>query len=246
MYSNFAKYYDALTNDVDYTARADYICSLFEKFGRKPTLLLDLACGSGGFSNEFAKRGISVIGVDISEEMLCVAQEKSSEKNLDVLYLCQPAQNLDLYGTVDGAVCLLDSLNHITDYNELCEVFIKVSLFLEKDSLFIFDMNTPYKHEKILADNTFVIEEDNLYCVWQNLYSQADRTTEITLDFFQEQNGKYERTTESFCERAYTDEQITAALYSAGLKVEAVFGDMSENSPKVEEERIFYVARKVE
>ena len=154
MYGNFAKYYDTLMKSVDYTARTEYLCSLFERFGKKPALLLDLACGTGGFSEKFAERGVSVIGVDISEDMLAVAKEKAIKGNSDILYLCQPAQCLDLYGTVDSAVCLLDSLNHITDYGELCEVFIKVSLFLEKNSLFIFDLNTVYKHESVLADNT--------------------------------------------------------------------------------------------
>ncbi len=244
MYNNFAKYYDTLTRDVDYSARTDYICYLFDKFGKRPTLLLDLACGSGNFSNEFAKRGISVIGVDVSEEMLCVAQEKSRENRQDILYLCQEAKDLDLYGTVDGAVCLLDSLNHITNYSELCEVFIKVSLFMEKQALFIFDVNTVYKHEKILADNTFVIEDDDIYCVWQNSYGDGN-ATEITLDFFENKDGKYLRSTESFLERAYTDREITSALKNAGLKVEAVLGDMSEHAPEADEERVFYVARKI-
>ena len=245
MYNSFAKYYDVLMSDVNYSARAGYICELFEKFGKKPTLLLDLACGTGNISNEFAKRGVSVIGVDISPEMLSVAQEKSHEQNLDVLYLCQAAQDLDLYGTVDGAVCLLDSLNHITDYDKFCETFVKVSLFLEKDALFIFDMNTVHKHEKVLSDNAFVFEYDGLYCVWQNFYSPENRTTEIVLDFFENDNGKYIRNTESFYERAYTREQINYALEKSGLKIEAVFGDMRHEPPKYDESREIFVVRKV-
>ena len=245
MYNNFAKYYDVLMSDVNYGARAGYVCALFEKFGRKPTLLLDLACGTGNISNEFAKMGVSVIGVDISPEMLSLAQEKSREKNLDVMYLCQPAKELDLYGTVDGAVCLLDSLNHITDYGEFCETFVKVSLFLEKGALFIFDMNTVYKHEKVLADNAFVFECGELYCVWQNFYSPENRTTDMVLDFFENENGKYIRSTDSFCERAYTRDEIFYALEKSGLKLEAVFGDMSDRPPENNETREIFVARKV-
>ena len=245
MYGNFAKYYDALIKDVNYRERTDYIRGLFKEFGREPTLLLDLACGTGGFSNEFAARGVSVIGVDISEEMLAVAQEKSRERGTDVLYLCQPAQSLDLYGTVDGAVCLLDSLNHITDFGELCEVFIKVSLFLEKGALFIFDLNTVYKHESVLADNTFVIEEGDVYCVWQNFYSKDERITDIVLDFFEKENGVYIRSGEAFSERAYTDGEIAAAAEKSGLKIEAVYGDMTRTAPKADESRAVFVLRKV-
>ncbi len=245
MYNNFAKYYDILMSDVDYDARTDYVLSLFDKFGGRPTLLLDLACGSGEFSNRFASRGISVIGVDISEEMLCIAREKSEKQGNDILYICQPAQNLELYGTVNGAVCMLDSLNHITNYDEFCEVFIKVSAFLEKNSLFIFDMNTVYKHEKILSDNAFLIEDNDVFCAWQNFYNESDHTTDIFLDFFEKLGEKYVRSSESFSERAYNADEISAALNRAGLKLEAVFGDMSNKMPKADEERMFFVARKV-
>ena len=74
-YSQFASVYDRLMSDVDYKARTAYLLKLFKKHGKTPTLLLDLACGTGGFSNEMARRGIEVIGVDMSEEMLAVARE---------------------------------------------------------------------------------------------------------------------------------------------------------------------------
>ena len=244
-YSSFAAVYDELTENVGYEKRAEYFCSLLSDYGLNGGLLLDLACGTGTLSLEFAKKGFSVIGVDISEEMLAVAQEKSRELGTDVLYLCQPAQSLDLYGTVDGAVCLLDSLNHITDFGELCEVFIKVSLFLEKGALFIFDLNTVYKHESVLADNTFVIEEGDVYCVWQNFYSKDERITDIVLDFFEKENGVYIRSGEAFSERAYTDGEIAAAAEKSGLKIEAVYGDMTRTAPKADESRAVFVLRKV-
>jgi len=158
MYTEFSKVYDSLMGDVDYPARTEYLCGLFKKFDKMPTLLLDLACGTGGFSNEMAERGVQVIGVDISEEMLLAARENSAQRQLEVLYLCQAADELDLYGTVDGAICCMDSLNHIIYFDEFKRAIAKVSLFLEKDRLFIFDVNTPYKHREILGNNTFVIE----------------------------------------------------------------------------------------
>lgn len=244
MYNVFSKYYDDLMGDVDYKARTEYLYSLFCKFGKTPKLLLDLACGTGGFSNEFAKKGISVIGVDKSNEMLCIAKEKSLSENLDVLYICQSAENLELYETVDGAICCLDSLNHITDYNVFCEAFVKVSEFLNKGSLFIFDMNTVFKHEKVLGDNTFVVDSDNVYCVWQNFYSVKNKTTDIILDFFELEDGKYIRSSESFSERAYDDSEIKSALKNAGLTLLAVFGDMKDSAPKYDEQRKIFVARK--
>lgn len=244
MYSEFANVYDALMRDADYTARSKYLLSLFEKFDRKPTLLLDLACGTGGFSNKFSKEGVQVIGVDVSAEMLSIARENSMEQGQDVLYLCQNATELDLYGTVDGAICCLDSLNHITDYDDFKAAIGKVSLFLEPERLFIFDVNTIYKHEIVLGNNTIVKETDDVYCVWQNEYNEGTHTTDINLDFFVCEDGVYYRSGEHFCERAYTDTEIAAACGEAGLEIIAVFDEMTENPTTDKTERAVYITRK--
>lgn len=244
MYSDFAYSYDALMQDVDYKKRTEYLCSLFNAFDRMPTLMLDLACGTGEFSNRFAEKDVSVIGVDVSFDMLSLAREKSAEVGNDVLYLCQDAAELDLYGTIDGAICCLDSLNHITDYERFCKAIERVSLFLEKDRLFIFDLNTEYKHSKVLGNNTFVIDTDEVYCIWQNEYKD-NNIVEINLDFFTPEGEAYYRSGESFCERAYTADEIKYALEKAGLKIEAIFDDMTECAPTDTTERVVYVTRKV-
>lgn len=244
-YNDFAYVYDALMGDVDYKARTEYILKLFKKYGKKPSLLLDLACGTGSFSINFSKKGIDVIGVDMSEEMLAVARENSVVENADILYLCQKAEELDLYGTVDGAICCMDSLNHITDKKALAKAIEKVSLFLEKDCLFIFDLNTEYKHRYVLSDNTFVIEEEDIYCVWQNSFNEKELTTDISLDFFTLENGVYIRSSEDFSERAYKSEEISKILKKSGLEVLAVLDDMSFNEPMENSERVFYITKKL-
>lgn len=244
-YTDFAYVYDALMGDVNYLSRTEYILNLFERFDRKPTLLLDIACGTGGFSIELAKKGIEVIGTDMSEDMLSVAREKTADEGLDVLYLCQNAEELDLYGTVDGAVCCMDSINHITDIETLETALKKVSLFLEPERLFIFDVNTLYKQEKILANNTFVLDEEDVYCVWQNEFDSDNKITNISLDFFTKEDDIYVRSGEEFSEKAYTSEELAYLLEKAGFKIEAVFGDMTQNPPTDTEERVFYICRKI-
>lgn len=244
-YENFAETYDILMNDVDYKGRTEYILKLFKKHGKIPTLLLDLACGTGGFSNCFAKKGIEVIGVDMSQEMLAKAGENSADLGTDVLFLCQKAEELDLYGTVDGVICCLDSLNHITSIKSLSAAVNKVSLFLEKDCLFIFDVNTEYKHREVLGNNTFVMEEDGVFCVWQNSYNEDKLTTDISLDFFIEQDGHYVRSSEDFSERAYTENELAEILRKAGLSTVAIYDDMTYNPPDDKSERVIYVTKKV-
>lgn len=245
MYNVFADFYDELTYDVDYKKRTAYLMKLFKKYGKPPKLLLDVACGTGGFSNEFAKLGVEVIGTDISEEMLNIARENSMAHGLDVLYLCQSAEELDLYGTVDGAVCCLDSLNHITDYKKLCRALKKVSLFLEPECLFIFDVNTEYKHREILGDNVFVMDREQVYCVWANVYNEKKKTVDIMLDFFVKEGEVYSRFSEEFTERAYTADELAAALEAAGLEIVEIFDDMTEKPLNDKSQRAIYVTKKV-
>lgn len=244
-YNAFSSVYDSLMQGADYKARTEYLLNIFNKFGKMPTLLLDVACGTGSFSVELAKSGIQVIGADPSPEMLAVAKEKAENSGQDILFLCQAAQELDLYGTVNGAVCCMDSINHITNYKTLVKAFKKISLFLEPDCLFVFDVNTVYKHKTVLGNNTFVLEEDNVFCTWQNNTNNKTLTTEITLDFFTKNGKNYVRTTESFCERAYTKQQLNKALTAAGFKIEAIYGENTFNPPKPYEQRVVYVLRKV-
>lgn len=244
-YNNFSHFYDLLTLDVNYKKRTQYLIDLFEKFKGKPTLLLDLACGTGNFSIEFAKKGIDVIGVDRSEGMLAIAQEKNKTLKKEVLYLCQNAEELDLYGTVDAAVCCLDSINHITDSETLLAVFKKVSLFLEPECLFIFDVNTLYKHEEILGNNSYKISKKGVNCIWTNKYNDLDKTIEIELDLsFKTSLFKREFVTEKIIEKAYTDEQLRELLLKAGFSVLAVYEEMTENAPTANSQRNIYVCKK--
>lgn len=244
-YNNFSHFYDVLTFDVNYKKRAKYIISLFKKFHKEPTLLLDLACGTGGFSAEFAKSGIDVIGVDKSEGMLSIAQEKNLRLKKKVLYLCQSAEELDLYGTVDGAVCCLDSINHITESEALSEVFKKVALFLEPECLFIFDVNTLYKHKEILGNNSYKMRKKGINCSWINKYNDEDKTVEIELEFsFKTSLFKRGYSTEKIIEKAYDDEELKELLNKAGFEVLAVYGEMTEIPPKPDSQRNIYVCKK--
>lgn len=245
-YSVFAAFYDALTQNVEYENRAEYFCSLLSDYGLNGGLLLDLACGTGSLSLEFAERGFSVIGVDASEEMLAQAQNKKYNKaDSNTIFLCQDMRSLDLYGTVDCCISSLDSLNHLTDEDDLLAAFESVSLFINDGGIFVFDMNTPYKHRSILSDSCFVYEADGLYCVWQNSPVSDDLTVDISLDFFiEDKNGKYTRSTESFSERAYTFQTVKRLIEQADFELLANYRDMTREMPAADTERTVFVARR--
>lgn len=241
----FAGVYDIFTEGVDYKSRADYILSLLRNNGIENGTLLDLACGTGSLTVEFCKKGFETIAVDLSEDMLLSAREKLEAFGDKALILCQDMRQLDLFGTVNAAVCSLDSINHLDNIDDVRTVFQKVSLFTEPGGVFVFDVNTLYKHNCILADNTFVYESEDAFLVWQNSLQEDGRSVDIMLDIFTEnENGLYERESEDFTETAYSEDEIKAALWQAGFTDIEVFDDLSFDKPSEDSQRVYFTAKK--
>jgi len=245
MYEGFAEVYDRLTRDIEYGKWADYLESVFLKFGDKPRLVLELACGTGSLAIEMAKRGYDMIGLDISCDMLSIAKEKSLSRGLDILFINQDMRSFELYGTVDAVICMLDSMNYITDRTDLERVFGLVRMYLNPGGLFIFDINSEYKLSGILGQNTFYELDDDISWIWHNTYDPSRRLSTFELTFFRKTgNGLYARFDETHIERAWSDEEIADALEKASMELLGRFGNLSFSPPSPEEERIFYIARK--
>ncbi len=243
-YDDFSRYYDLLTDNVEYKKRADYFCRLLSICGINGGILLDLGCGTGGMSFEMADRGFDVIGVDCSVGMLNAAQQKMFESGRRILLLNQKMQEIDLYGTVDCAICVLDGINHLDGPADVKETFRRVSLFMNKGGTFAFDVNTIFKHKNILADNVFVYEPDGVFCVWQNSCNPEDNSVEISLDFFEEEDGVYYRSGESFYEQAYELSDIKLWLEESGFEVVGIYDDMTTDDVRPDSERAVFLAKK--
>lgn len=243
-YEIFADFYDELTGNVGYRERAEYILRVLDSFGHDAGLTLDLACGTGSLTLELKKLGVDVYGIDGSADMLSVALQKASDEGEQILFLRQKMQSIDLYGTIDTCVCTLDSINHLTDARDVKKTFSRVSLFMNQGGIFLFDVNTVYKHKEVLSDNVFVFDTDDVYCVWQNT-PREDSITDISLDFFIPDGDRYARITEEFSERAYTEDELRQWLQEAGFEVLGVFGDMTLDMPRDTEQRLIFAARKI-
>ena len=245
-YETFSFYYDALTENVNYPARAAYLDGLVQKYKQSAgKVMLDLACGTGTMTEEMAERGYDMIGVDYSEGMLGQAMEKKIEKQLPIQYVCQDMRELELYGTVDAVICTLDSLNHLPSFEDVITVFQRVWESTETGSVFVFDMNTLYKHRELLGNQVYVYETDAVYCVWENALCEDNCTVEITLDLFQLcADGRYRRTEEQITERAYAPEQVQAALETIGFHVLGIYHADTEEPLHSDSERMVVVARK--
>ncbi len=243
-YHSFAYFYDRLTENVPYEDIARQIESYAMRFGANKNLLLDLACGTGSLSEKLAGIGFDVIGVDSSQEMLNCALDKKFDSGLPIQYLAQDMRKLDMFGTIDVTVCALDSINHLESADDVQTVFDRVSLFAEPGGLFIFDVNTLYKHREVLADNAFIYSFEEMYCGWQNEYDDLDSSVHVWLDIFEKQQGGWARYSEDFREIYLPRELLEQMIEKAGLELMGVFDGYTDTPVQQKSERAVFVCRK--
>lgn len=245
-YSEFAWFYNRLTANVDYEKIGNRIDELVAGFGGRKNILLELGCGTGSLCEKMDELGYDCIGIDSSQEMLSEALDKKCESGKNIQYLCQDMTELDMFGTIDVTVSVLDSINHLPDSESIQKTFERVSLFAFPDGLFIFDVNTVYKHREVLGNNSFIYDLNGLYCGWQNEYDPVDNSVEIFLDFFEEDdNGKYQRLQENFKEIALSEKEIDKMLHNAGFEVLAKYDGYEDKPVSEKTERIVYVVKKI-
>lgn len=183
-YTSFAYVYDTFMDNVPYGEWARHIREKLCEHGVTDGIVLDLGCGTGTMTKRLAGYGYDMIGVDNSEEMLELAMEKKTESGYDILYLLQDMRGFELYGTVRAVVSVCDSVNYITEPDELEEVFRLVNNYLDPKGIFLFDFNTVHKYRDVIGDST--IAEDRGVCsfIWDNRYYEKEQINEYDLTLF--------------------------------------------------------------
>ena len=190
IYDLLAPIYDKVNGEIDYSTWADFIEENIKRYNpdMKTELVLDLGCGTGKMTRELARRGYDMTGVDLSAEMLDIARERAECCGLSdkMLWLLQDITEFELYGTVELCVSCLDTINHLTSTKELKKCLSLVHNYLVPDGLFLFDINGKRKFEEIYADNSYVMEEGDSVCVWQNSYNPKTKLCDFFITLFEE------------------------------------------------------------
>lgn len=246
-YKNFANYYDRLmTRDISYEKIADFIENIFDEYELDAHLVCDLACGTGNITIPMAKRGYEMIGVDKSTDMLDVAREKAYREELDILFLNQSISKLDLFGTCDAFLCMIDGVNYIINPKSFENMLYKINkCFINSGGVFIFDISSHYKLKNIISDNTFIHDGDDIFYAWENKYYEDKHLSQMYLNFFvKEGKNGYRRFCERHLQRAYTNEEIKKALKKADFTDIKEYDAFTMSKPTQKSERITFVCRK--
>ena len=249
-YETLAAMYDALMDDVDYEAWADYIDRMLQKHGGPGKRLLDLGCGTGCISIPLAQRGYQVTGVDISEEMLAAAREKSRALQLDIDWRKQDLTSLQLFDEAgnemvfDAAIATFDVFNHLTDPEDLQMLFHTLNPLLADEGVLLFDVQTPYKLREYLGNHIFTLHRDDVEYMWENHFDEETQICTMNITFFLRQaNGLYRRETMTQEERVYDLDLLRLWLKYSDFETAGVYEELSENDVKPEAYRAVFIAK---
>ena len=229
-YGRFAGVYDVFMDNVNYREWADYIIETLAQDGIRDGLVLELGCGTGTVTEMLADAGYDMIGIDNSEEMLAEAMEKRAESGHDILYLLQDMQDFELYGTVRAVISVCDSMNYLTDEEDLEYLFALVNNYLDPGGLFIFDMNTIHKYRDVIGDTTIAEDREDGSFIWENSYDRENALNVYELALFlPREDGLYEKCEEEHVQKAYSIEAIKAMIVKAGMELVAVCDAYTHN-----------------
>jgi len=271
-YSAFAYVYDELMDNVPYDDWAEYLTGLLMENGVSEGIVCELGCGTGQMTRRLAAAGYDMIGIDLSEEMLDVAREQEYNGSCEgteevpetegelqtefsepsILYLQQDMRSFELYGTVSAVVSICDSMNYMTTEEDLLQVFRLVNNYLEKDGVFIFDMNTEYKYKELMGDSTIAENREDVSFIWENLYDEKQKLNEYSLTIFaraeqeddeEESAPLYEKYEEVHLQKAYSLEDVKRLLTEAGLQFVAAYDVLTREAPGPQCERMYIVAK---
>lgn len=244
IYNKFAGIYDELMMDFNYEDWFNYIKDILIKYDKDPGKVLEMACGTGNLSYYIAKEGYRLTCFDLSSDMLSRAYEKLRRfKNVKLMN--QDMIEFNLNQKFDCVISICDSINYITEKEDLLKTFKNVYNHLEDDGIFIFDINSYYKLKHIIGNNTFVEDREELFYTWQNYYDENNDVCEFYLTFFFSEDGeRFERFDEEHREKAYKTEEVVDLLKQAGFKNIDYFDAFGFEDPKEISERINFVAIK--
>lgn len=246
-YESFAYVYDIFMDNIPYDEWCGYLIGLLKEYNIDDGLVLELGCGTASVTERLSAAGYDMIGIDNSMDMLEIAMEKKEESGKDILYLLQDMREFELYGTVKAVVSICDSMNYITEEEDLLEVFRLVNNYLDPGGIFIFDMNTKYKYEEILGENTIAENREDASFIWDNYYDREEQINEYDLALFipEEHKGEvlYRKYEEVHYQRAYDLEVVKGLLEQAGMEFVTVYDAFTRKAPGADSQRVYIIAR---
>ena len=231
-YSTLAYFYDALMSGYPYDKVIEKITNSVSGKG------IDLGTGSGRIAIALAKRGLSVVGVDSSPEMLKVAETNAKNNGVKIIFACSDCESLE-FTKVDFVTATCDVINYVSNKREVKRLFQKIYDSLRPNGTFVFDVSSSYKL-RAMAGEQYFEDCDEVTYLWCNSLKSDKLTMDVS--FFIPQNDMYKRIDERHVMLVLDTEFLLETLNQIGFKVDVYGHNLSKNTEK--SDRIFFFAKK--
>lgn len=244
-YSTFASYYDYLMSDVDYDLWSQRVIDQIKKYHPRARIVVDLACGTGNITGRIAKRGYATFGIDLSEQMLMVAQDKAHEQHLRVQYLKQNMVNFRIHKKPDVITSICDGLNYLVADEQVTAFFENANRQLNEQGLLVLDISTEYKYQNLLADKTIAELDDQVSFIWENHYSNETKRLCFDIAFFVKEEGSnlYRRELEHHEQRAFSQDELLAFALPH-FECLAILDGLTGDAIKEDSERMMIILKR--
>ncbi|SER79899.1 class I SAM-dependent DNA methyltransferase [Salisediminibacterium halotolerans] len=241
MSDHFALLYDRLMADAPYKEWEKLAVQKIPQNGS----VLDLGCGTGTLTIYLALSGYNVTGLDLSGDMLAVAQKKAQDERAPVTFVQQDMRELTGFNRLDGVTLFCDGLNYLTDEADVCEVFRRVYDSLTEGGVFVFDVHSPYKMTDVFADGLFGENGEDISYLWFCEQGEKPLSVEHTLTFFVRAfDGRYERVDHELTQRTFLIDDYRKWLEDCGFTDVDISADFGREKPDEASDRIFFSAVK--
>lgn len=250
-YEKFAYTYDRLMNSMPYGDWLRFVKESFERFGMKPSTIVDLGCGTGNLTIPLALEGYKLTGIDLSEDMLAVAEQKAGENKSrfrggSIHWVQQDLREWDLGEQVDVALSICDSLNYLLEEDDIIHAFRQTFEGLKPGGLFLFDVHTPEQLFAYADSQPFFLNEDDVAYIWTSELDEERVQIEHDLTIFVKDSGTdtFRRIDETHLQRAYSLQWLKQTLLDVGFTEVHMAADFTWEQPTSMTERAFFIAKK--
>jgi len=215
--------------------------SILKMMDLKPkSKILDLCCGYGRHSIEFAQRGFQVTGYDLSDFFIEKAKKDSSDLGLKIEFVKGDMRRLPFDNQFDAVVNIFTSFGFFDKESDDLKVTKGVSRALKKGGLFLLDLKNReyvirnFQRRRWRQQEDFIMLEDNFFDLFTSRW-------ELTRTLLFENGRKKEN---SFSLRMYTFTEILDLLKKSGFILESVYGDFDFREYSLDSPRMILISRK--
>lgn len=238
-YSALASFYDRLMTDFNYEEMVGFILSNIDVFKKSGLSLCD---GTGKISIALSRAGSKMTGSDISCDMLQFAMENAKSEGQNIVYTLCDINEFSPQKIYDFIVCVCDGLNYLSPEN-LNSFFKSAYNSLKEDGIFIFDISSSYKLKKIINNNTFFLDDEDIAYIFSNTLDEKENKVDMSVTLFAKEGALFRRYLDDSTQFIFEKEEIVTGASEAGFSVKVLDGTTFKKTETKSERLLFVMTR---